>query len=475
MATTNTTDKNPQPPDSRQSEAPSFDSPFSSNPYDYDAPSTSGGYDSPYASSPSGPPATSSGRPTTSSGFGARPATAKINPFRQQPYQDQYGYDGGHYGGPSRAGLATRGGYGIEEEEEYYEEEESEDEGLFAFLPPSTAEQLEEREREKKRAEFEQQQQQRSLQVPGQGQGQAGTETTLQPTQAAETPFAYGAPTQQQQPPTTSSTTKYPYDPPVSPPSTESNEGSRAGVSTGDYQMTRLPSRKSEDAKSEAERNHRKSGSLSRRKSRDVKRAEDKDEANNTDGRLEDVELAQPTTAESTSAPAAQAFPKHFQHFQPNPARSNANSGPYKKHREYHYNQAYPQYAVATGTSHSSRLNTGTTAGGLPTTAGSRYSHGYGGDYADQERYRERKRSQRKRRKRKPDTGTTINTTATSDVGYGAGSEYSGARKGTGISEVDEGSISKSMYYEGDRSSRNESGMYDDEYEDGDSREGSIK
>lgn len=101
------------------------------------------------------------------------------------------------------------------------------------------------------------------------------------------------------------------------------------------------------------------------------------------------------------------------------------------------------------------------------------------------ERYRERVSKEKKRKQRRSGTATSRGT-GSEMGGYGAGSEFSaggdGAHhrmsrhaKGTGISEVDDevGSMSKrSLYFEGDSRHEYEDG---EGYEDGDSREGSIK
>ncbi|KAJ2924543.1 hypothetical protein H1R20_g12557, partial [Candolleomyces eurysporus] len=570
----------PQP----SSSSSSSQSPFSFNAFESGGAeaSTSRPFAYPYSSAP--PPQTSSGRPTTSTGLLGRPGTANPNPFRQQAYQAQYGFNAdptssspsppysasdaaspspiSYASGPpppssrrrgaSRRGLGSAAGggpghhpqqhqqhqhqqFGIQEEEDEYdideeEEEESEDEDLFAFLPPSTADQEMERQRELERQQVLQQQQ------------------LLQQQQ------------QQREEPEPTATTAYPslqrsaYEPPQSPPSTESNSGSRMGTSAGEFRMKRLDgaARRSGEGEVqqeapgsplarksiEREEKRKSGGAASPRSSHDHARphqpragVDREKEADVTDVD-EDAEKLQrlgesssvlpsptlvsvpgpPNPPAAAEAESEQQFPRHWQHFQPNPSRSNANSGPYRRHREYHYNLAYPQYAHSTGVN----VNPGAANSSLPppSTAGSGYagaSWGYGGDYSDMEERRRRREEEREKIRRKREETTaghprqrrkrrnaassrlgTAGTNATGESGpgdartgtagsegYGAGSEYTTSYQNHGKGRVEDDEsfdMDKKSGILDEGESRDLE--YDEEYDDGDgvdSEEGSIE
>ncbi|KAG2015329.1 peptide transporter MTD1 [Coprinopsis cinerea AmutBmut pab1-1] len=274
----------------------------------------------------------------------------------------------------------------------------------------------------------------------------------------------------------------YDYEPPVSPPSTESNGGSRAGLGTAEkdgFKMTRLD--KDGRRRSVDESSRRKSGERERKNSEGPGQQQDdekdrEDESVTVAASLDG--LGSPTTTkegehdggesevakeekravdgEDSGGHEPGVFGRHWQHFQPNPARYNSNSGPYKRHREYHYNQAYPHYAKSRGSSRG--------------VASSMDEPSAGGSSR-----RRRKGSRRgvSRHLQPPGTAGTHMTamsTATSD--YMASSEYT---HGSMMDRPDTGLNSLGYLKETSRSELDE--YDDDEYDgyDGESREGSIK
>ncbi|KAH6910296.1 hypothetical protein BKA70DRAFT_120352 [Coprinopsis sp. MPI-PUGE-AT-0042] len=335
---------------------------------------------------------------------------------------------------------------------------------------------------------------------------------------------------------------KYEYGPPVSPPSTESNsnDGSRAGRGDG-FKMTRLDRRRSSRlgdddgfVQDEGEGNRsvaRKSGEQQQQRRKSGLTLDDGARDNESITIAASIEgkeaVGSPTsltgamkehlevplqlsgkekekekaTGKSKSRSRERSdkeerntpvYGAHWQHFQPNPARHNPNSGPYRRHREYHYNQAYPQYA--TGVSGSGGFGAGGEAG--PSDPMRAYGDGaltagigvsLGG--AGMSRRRRRRKHQVGTPEARVGTGDTDRTTRTSE--YAGGSEYGeetrrrrrdpedgyGSRPDTGLTSL--GYRKEGM--EGDRrgGESDVDEMYDDEYADeyGDdeSREGSIK
>ncbi|TFK26302.1 hypothetical protein FA15DRAFT_299155 [Coprinopsis marcescibilis] len=329
----------------------------------------------------------------------------------------------------------------------------------------------------------------------------------------------------------------YRYDPPVSPPSTESTNSfdviasrhpSRAGAGEkadkgdeggGGYRMTRLDPRKSLEREEREKKEREEKGedesvtvtasfdankdspvlkegditdvtldpdTLVVRQNADGTPTLNKEKGRQVDEEKQDEDLDELQAKKKEKAPLGSgggSFGKHWEHFQPNPSRFNSNSGPYKRHREYHYNQAYPQYA-----------NTGRTTA-RSDTEGDNSSTPLGGMTAvGVPEGRSRRRRKRGKSSQGPGSrqGTAmaderLGTAVTEGTNYLAGSEYTGdrpvssGRLGTGhasLGYLEKASRSELEEYQEQRDDHpddpDEYDDYEDDY-DAESREGSIK